>query len=84
MRRKALSPYTFKDGLHIPTGTWVCAPSRAVMRDPAHYPDPTHFDGYRFIDKNDIQDIPKPITRSSKYTDTEPNFLFWSHGRRAW
>lgn len=84
MRRKALSPYTFKDGLHIPAGTWVCAPSRAVMRDPTHYANPTNFDGYRFIDKTFVHDTSNPVTSVSKYTDTEPKFLFWSHGRRAW
>ena len=84
MRRKALSPFTFKDGLHIPAGTWVCAPSRAMMRDPAYYNDPAEFDGFRFIDKTSMEKPSVPIASISRYTDTEPKFLFWSHGRRAW
>ncbi|KAK0516452.1 hypothetical protein JMJ35_001055 [Cladonia borealis] len=83
MRRKALSPYTFKDGLHIPTGSWVCAPSRAMMRDPANYVNPASFDGFRFVDKTTMDRHACSITSISKYTDTEPKFLFWSHGRRA-
>jgi cytochrome P450 len=83
MRRKALFPYTFKDGLHIPAGSWVCAPSRAVMQDPNNFDDPTEFNGYRFVSKAVVHNASKPITLS-KYTDTEPKFLFWSHGRRAW
>lgn len=84
MRRKAISAYTFKDGLHINAGDWVCAPSRALTLDPAHYPNPTEFDGYRFIKERAMGDPSERTVSSSKYTDTKPNFLFWGLGRRAW
>ena len=84
MRRKALSPYTFNDGMHIPSGNWVCAPSRAIMQDPAHYTNPTEFDGYRFMGKTSTEETTKLGADASRFTDTEPKFLFWSHGKRAW
>ena len=84
MRRKAIQAYTSKDGLHIPAGHWVCAPSRSIMVDPVHYSnDPTKFDGFRFVDKSAMEQTTTPISSIAKYTDTEPRFLFWSHGRRA-
>lgn len=84
MRRKALSPFTFQDGMHIPAGSWVCAPSRAVMLDPNYYSNPEQFDGYRFLDRTVPQETPRNIAVSSRYTDTGPKFLFWGHGKRAW
>lgn len=84
MRRKALAPYTFQDGVHIPAGSWVCAPSRAVMLDPNYYSNPEEFDGYRFLDRSVPQEPPRDVVISSRFTDTGPKYLFWGHGRRAW
>ncbi|KAI4252474.1 MAG: hypothetical protein L6R42_007948 [Xanthoria sp. 1 TBL-2021] len=68
MRRKALIPYTFQDGLHIPEGSWVCVASRAMMLDPKYYQDPMSFDGYRFLGKQGQQDTPdSPPSSPGRY-----------------
>lgn len=38
--RKAMSPFTFADGTHVPKNNWVCVPHLPLMTDPATYADP--------------------------------------------
>ncbi|KAL8650410.1 MAG: hypothetical protein Q9226_005159 [Calogaya cf. arnoldii] len=71
-RRKALAPFTFSDGLHVPTGAWVCAPTRSINRDAKFYRDPLIFDGFRFAREN-----------SSRFTDMNGNWLVWDRDRSA-
>ncbi|KAL8637700.1 MAG: hypothetical protein Q9226_009093, partial [Calogaya cf. arnoldii] len=52
IRRKSLSPYTFRSGTpHIPTGTITSVSSYNLMHDPNFYPDPDRFDGLRYTRK---------------------------------
>lgn len=46
-KRVLLSDFRLSDGTLIPKGSYVCCPLEAVTHDPAHYPDPDTFDGYR-------------------------------------
>ncbi|KAL9007301.1 MAG: hypothetical protein Q9180_009708, partial [Flavoplaca navasiana] len=49
IRRKSLSPYTFRSGTpHIPTGTITSVSSYNRMHDAHFYPDPNRFDGLRY------------------------------------
>ncbi|KAI4087316.1 MAG: hypothetical protein L6R37_008332 [Teloschistes peruensis] len=68
-RRKALAPFTFSDGLHVPTGAWVCVPTRSINRDAKIYRDPLMFDGFRFAREN-----------PSRFTDVTGNWLVWGSG----
>ncbi|KAI9814562.1 MAG: hypothetical protein M1827_003117 [Pycnora praestabilis] len=76
--RKILSPFTFKDGTHIPTGNWACVPQQALMQDPANYPDSTTFNGFRFV--ND-----KGVTKGSDSRFSHPSWLFtfWGSVKQA-
>jgi len=80
IRRKAVTPYTFSGGTHVPAGDWVCVPLQSIQRDPDYYPDPEIFDGFRFVSSRST------AGESSKgmYTDTKFSFPFWGMGKRAW
>jgi cytochrome P450 len=49
MNRIALHPFTFSNGVTIPAGTRVAAPSSAIHMDEEIYPNPERFDGFRFL-----------------------------------
>jgi hypothetical protein len=50
---------------------------RAIMSDPANYPDAMTFKGHRFINDSNTGSL-------AKFTDVETKFPIWGFGRRAW
>ncbi|KAI9441476.1 cytochrome P450 [Lactarius indigo] len=48
MLRLALRPFTFSNGVTVPAGTLIAAPTGAIHRDGEIYPNPEEFDGFRF------------------------------------
>jgi len=56
VQRAAATPYTFKDGLHIPRGTQVSFPSQQLNLDADVNPDPEQFDAYRYLRKRETID----------------------------
>ncbi|KAI4213103.1 MAG: hypothetical protein LQ351_004257 [Letrouitia transgressa] len=79
MQRKAIQDYTFSDGTFVPAGNGVCVPQEALMHDPAVYPSPTEFNGYRFVTKE-----AGVLRSSSKFTHPSWSFPFWGAVGRAW
>ncbi|KAH8667573.1 cytochrome P450 [Tricladium varicosporioides] len=77
VRRQALSDFQFSDGLHIPKGSWVCVPHRAMMRDEACFQQATHFDGRRFLKVHDTEKE-EAAARLSRPSD---KWLVWGAGR---
>lgn len=71
--RKALHDYRFQDGTRVPAGSMVCAATRATHRDPALYPNPDAFDGFRFCGEGDGQ----------RMTATSTAFLAFGGGRHV-
>ncbi|KAK8103680.1 uncharacterized protein PG998_010713 [Apiospora kogelbergensis] len=55
-QRYTLKPHTFKDGLHIPSGTTILFDADGVHHDPSNYPNPDRFDGYRYLHLRDTVD----------------------------
>ncbi|KAI9441477.1 cytochrome P450 [Lactarius indigo] len=49
MTRLAIRPFTFSNGVTVPAGTHVAAPTGAINRDGEIYPNPEEFDGFRFV-----------------------------------
>lgn len=47
MKRIFRSSYTFRDGTHVPAGTYVCMPIHAIENDAAHTAHPEDYDGLR-------------------------------------
>lgn len=46
--RATTGPVTLTNGLHVPKGTWLAAPSSQIAMDPAIWDKPAEFDGFRF------------------------------------
>nr|QJY30857.1 cytochrome P450 [Discosia rubi] len=59
VRRSAVRPYTFSDGLRIPANTHCCFPNYELNHDRDVYPDPDKFDGYRFLNLRHKVDVHK-------------------------
>ena len=87
LTRKVLKPFTFSNGVTLPTGTYVGAHLHAAHRDGSIYERPEEFDGFRFVHEKPQSDIgaekvvSKP--RQAIYT-TSKTYLSFGHGRHAW
>lgn len=81
------------DGIHIPARTITGVPSHAITHDPALYPDPGRFDGFRFIPSEALN---KPLSDGSgpppststlhtppTFTTTNAANLSWGFGKHA-
>ncbi|KAJ8124792.1 hypothetical protein O1611_g8849 [Lasiodiplodia mahajangana] len=80
-RRKALAPYTFRDGTStLAVGDWVCVPQRAMMNDASRYHSPHVFDAFRFARAK--QHLEKGGTPSS-LTTTSLDWPIWGFGNTA-
>ena len=84
IRRKAIAPFTFSNGLHVPQGNWVCVPQRALMRDPKHYAHPMAFEGFRFARNRHEGFSDTDKDRPSRFTDVNHSFPIWGAGKLAW
>ncbi|KAL7626986.1 hypothetical protein AAE478_003761 [Parahypoxylon ruwenzoriense] len=71
VQRKAVNPFSFSYGIHLPVGTLVAVPQQAILRDPANYSDPDQFNPFRF------HPYSAPGQAVRKWTDVDPQYLFW-------
>lgn len=80
MPHSAVNSFTFKDGTHVPKGNWVCIPQQAIMGDPSLYNDPTVFQGFRFVNREDEENP------TSKVRFSHPSWIFpyWGTIKQAW
>jgi len=81
MFRLALRPFTFSNGVTIPAGTLVVAPSCGIHMDEEIYSNPQHFDGFRFSKPSDLNGT----TTENKHqaVTTSPEHLAFGFGRNA-
>jgi len=80
--RIAIRPFTFSNGVTIPAGTMVAAPSSAIHVDEEIYPNPDKFDGFRF---SGLHDSDGNVARTgNSAVSTSPNHLAFGLGRHAW
>ncbi|KZL81200.1 cytochrome p450 monooxygenase [Colletotrichum incanum] len=78
MQRVATTDVTLSDGTFIPKGTCVCVSSHAHW-DPKVYPEPEHWDGYRFYRMRE-QTGQENV---SQLVSTSPEHLGFGHGKHA-
>ncbi|KAB8076861.1 cytochrome P450 [Aspergillus leporis] len=88
VRRKALVPFIFADGLKVDRGDWVCIPQRGMMHDPSRYSDPEGFDGFRFARANKslragCMPVEVPDRVPSVLTDISVDWPIWGLGNTA-
>jgi hypothetical protein len=92
-RRSALQPFTLADGSHANVGDWFCTPVRAIMTNPADYPEALQFSGFRFADPDVVKSLSGNTAdkldrvmqeKPTKLTDADMTYHVWGTGRMAW
>jgi len=78
--RLALRPFTFSNGVTVPAGTLIAAPSAAIHTDGEIYPNPDEFDGFRFAKLREQEKVPVVGQQS---TSTSAEYLIFGYGRHA-
>ncbi|KAI9431120.1 cytochrome P450, partial [Lactarius indigo] len=79
--RVALRPFTFSNGITIPTGAFVAAPLSAIHTDEEIYSEPEEFDGFRFAR---LRESSEGLVASRYQAGvTSPTHLSFGHGRHA-
>ncbi|KAI0964896.1 cytochrome P450 [Xylaria arbuscula] len=75
---------TLDNGTHLPAGTRIGIPGRAIHRDADFYPDPSEYDAFRFSRPFEEQQGEKreASTRITTATLTD-SFLSFGYGRHA-
>jgi cytochrome P450 len=78
------------DGITIPAGTVIGIPAHAISHDPALYPSPSTFSGFRFEPATSSTSPPPPETvqqpkssSSSQFVTTNSSNLSWGYGKHA-
>ncbi|KAL4786385.1 cytochrome P450 [Aspergillus varians] len=88
VRRKAITPFVFSDGLRVEQGDWVCVPQRAMMHDARRYENPDRFDGFRFVRANKQlvtgdHSVRVPEPSPLGLTDVSIDWPIWGLGNTA-
>ncbi|KAI0059974.1 cytochrome P450 [Artomyces pyxidatus] len=77
LRRLALKPFTFSNGITVPAGTIVACNTKAVHHDPANYDRPDTFDPFRFVH------LPKEEAAKHQMVNTSTEHLAFGYGVHA-
>ncbi|KAK3370540.1 cytochrome P450 [Podospora didyma] len=56
-RRQAIAPFSLNDGTHLNVGDWLCTPVAAIAQHYKHFPEPTEFSGFRFVDQSIVEKL---------------------------
>ncbi|KAL8746542.1 MAG: hypothetical protein Q9190_001460 [Brigantiaea leucoxantha] len=78
IRRQALKPFVFTDGLRISAGDWVCIPHRCMMRDNKFVENASEFDAFRSMNVS-LRNCSS--SRPTKLVDASKDWLVWGSGR---
>ena len=78
MDRLTVKPFTFSDGTHIPTGTYIHAATASIQTDENYYPNPTQFDPFRF------SNLQEADSHKNEFASTASDYLPFGHGKHAW
>jgi cytochrome P450 len=81
VNRMVVNPagFTFRNGLHLPYGTFVGIPTHSIHRDADYYANPLEFDGFRYSKmRNDNNESTK-----HQMVNTQLDYLNFGHGKHA-
>ena len=80
--RLALRPFTFSNGVTMPTGTLISLPTRATHKDELIYENPNEFDGFRFAKLRESEgDV---VASRHQLISASAKNLSWGLGRHSW
>ena len=82
LKRLALRPVTFSNGVTIPAGTLLGLPLNSVHTDEEIYPNADEFDGFRFFRLREKEGDDVLAARHQLVT-TSPELLGFGLGRHA-
>jgi hypothetical protein len=77
--RLVLRPFTFSNGVTVPPGTMIAAPTDPIHKDGDIYPNPEEFDGFRFAKLRE-----RDGNAGCQATSTSAEHLQFGFGRHAW
>lgn len=78
--RKVLRPLTLSDGTRLPRGIILTLPVHNITHDPANWPEPDSFDGFRFFEKR----LAEPTKEAEyQFAALSANSLGFGYGRFA-
>jgi cytochrome P450 len=83
LKRLALRPFTFSNGVTIPAGTLLALPLHSVHTDEEIYPNADEFDGFRFFRLREKEGDDVLVARH-QLVATSPELLGFGLGRHAW
>ncbi|KAH9067786.1 cytochrome P450 [Lactarius vividus] len=78
--RLALRPFTFSNGITVPAGTLIAAPTDAIHRDEEIFSNPEEFDGFRFAK---LREHDGGAMAGRQALSMSPNNLTFGYGRHA-
>ncbi|OCL05803.1 cytochrome P450 [Glonium stellatum] len=81
VRRKALQPFTFSDGIHVSKDEWICVPHRSIMRDSMRFSNALQFDPFRFHKAKEMNANTRERLSQSYLTEASDTWLAWGIGR---
>jgi len=83
LKRLALRPFTFSNGVTIPAGTLLGLPLHSVHTDEDIYSNAHEFDGFRFfkLREKEGDDV---LAARHQFVTTSPELLGFGLGRHAW
>ncbi|KAK0375171.1 cytochrome P450 [Colletotrichum limetticola] len=79
--RQVMKPVTLSNGVHLPEGTHILAPSSMVSWDPEVYSSPEEFDGLRFHNKR--MNAADGGAHRNQFTSYSSEQLHFGFGRQA-
>ena len=79
--RLALRPFTFSNGVTVPEGTLIAAPTGAIHKDGEIYPNPEEFDIFRFAK---LRERDGHVVAGYQATSTSAEYLPFGCGRHTW
>ena len=80
--RLALRPFTFSNGVTVPTGTLISIPASAIHTDERIYPNPDEFDGFRFAKLRESEG--DGMTSRHQSVSASSEHLAFGLGRHTW
>ncbi len=83
VHRVALRPFTFSNGVTVPTGTLIAIATAGLYTDENVYPNPEKFDGFRFAKLRGGDGDAMPVA-GYQATSTSWDHLTFGYGRQAW
>lgn len=81
MKRLFKESYTFQDGTHVPSSTYVCLPVYAIENDREKVPDREEFDGLRAYRASRLGDAGS--ASEHLFSSPGPTFLNFGYGKTA-